>query len=941
MNEAKSTVFLSYASEDRNTVAKVYDLLAEDSRLALWFDQESLIGGENWEATITDRLSQVDFVVFFLSRQAEADQNRFFQREIRLAQVRAEQLPVGQRFIIPVLLEEFQPKREFSEIHWVRLYDPDGMDQLKRALSPSDATDAWDRITEQKRLVEEDGGANEADAETDARRIDASKPLSAEPQGLGEPPAEWEIKANELVGNRALFITSKSDKQLFAAGYRVANHPIFAKSQRRILQGPEAMRATDFAELILNQKGVYGADGDLDKPVVLLVVVSNLQFLNSIVKDWSLIITQQSELRRMRIALVFLMGEAVRRTVEFPPAGTDFEEFHWDIPVVDKQSTAEGTVDENVLIDVLESGAPAEKAAMFVGGFFARQRRADFDFLLEILLKDQVQPIEREAGATLDPEGEVQSRRTEMGERPAIDQWRETKRTIIAKVGLQMERDGDQRLISYSGREDLVRDVLWDDFDYPIEAFLRLHREGLLFKEDLSESINLGMMALAMEVGAQAPNRFGANWLSSLVKGFISAHKELWSNLLGDSPLIAQIVDQIGDKLGFRYQNLFYGQMSSLCGSLYSVAGTRGNVETFLANLLERRDYRTYWKLVQKLRRTPSFDFYRSVRELIRSSPTPDNQIVRQVFEVMAKQAAISAESCEEVVRQVYEWLPRQKQKQESKQDETESAEKDSSPADATDRPEPEETKAPEAVGDEEKPADTAACSETKPKEQAEGQTDPAENAQPESPPPATPNEIDPLAAKNEDKPVVQEERSFAWANTLSFLVQALAESLEELGQRDVSGRQLSFTMLGADAAGRPSERWLTLLRDWLLHPDFAVGVARYRGEGRVRPSRWIKESRQDEECQSQQAIQYLAKFLELWHQAAAMVYSDDPRQTLAGFVFQSLSHPARVKIKEQWVLISEDYERGLEEISPFGSTAQQHATLKRFWKTTMALRRL
>jgi hypothetical protein len=127
-----SLAFLCHAEEDEAAVARVGDRLEGDA-IITWFSPKSLAAGADWKAEIDSAMEAADFVVVFLSKVA-VNKRGYFQREVKRAFELREQLPDGERFIIPVLLEDFAPPARFADIHWIRLNEADGYHRLATAL---------------------------------------------------------------------------------------------------------------------------------------------------------------------------------------------------------------------------------------------------------------------------------------------------------------------------------------------------------------------------------------------------------------------------------------------------------------------------------------------------------------------------------------------------------------------------------------------------------------------------------------------------------------------------------------------------------------------------------------------------------------------------------------------------------------------------------------
>lgn len=126
-------IFLCHATEDESIVESVADRLRQDGFLT-WLAPKDLKGGDIWKNKIDDALDRADFVLVFLSK-ASSCKKGYFQHELRYAFEQRDLRPEGERYIIPVLLEAFDPPRRFGDIQWVRLWEPDGYERLMRSVA--------------------------------------------------------------------------------------------------------------------------------------------------------------------------------------------------------------------------------------------------------------------------------------------------------------------------------------------------------------------------------------------------------------------------------------------------------------------------------------------------------------------------------------------------------------------------------------------------------------------------------------------------------------------------------------------------------------------------------------------------------------------------------------------------------------------------------------
>jgi hypothetical protein len=126
-------VFLCHASDDKPAVRALYGRLVEDG-IDVWFDEESLIGGQDWRKEIPKAIRNSDAVLVCLSRRA-INKSGYVQKEIAFALDVAEEQPEEANFIIPVRLEECTVLARLQHRQWVNLFENNGYIKLKRALN--------------------------------------------------------------------------------------------------------------------------------------------------------------------------------------------------------------------------------------------------------------------------------------------------------------------------------------------------------------------------------------------------------------------------------------------------------------------------------------------------------------------------------------------------------------------------------------------------------------------------------------------------------------------------------------------------------------------------------------------------------------------------------------------------------------------------------------
>lgn len=99
-----STVFMSYAREDRERVLPFYERL-EALGFHPWMDLYTLRQGESWETQIRAAVREADFFVHFLS-VGSLRKDGYQQQEVALARRAAAEMPRGTIFMLPARLEE-------------------------------------------------------------------------------------------------------------------------------------------------------------------------------------------------------------------------------------------------------------------------------------------------------------------------------------------------------------------------------------------------------------------------------------------------------------------------------------------------------------------------------------------------------------------------------------------------------------------------------------------------------------------------------------------------------------------------------------------------------------------------------------------------------------------------------------------------------------------
>lgn len=121
-------VFLSYASEDRDTAVAIRDAL-EAQHLNVFFDKDDLKAGDDWAAKLRRSIANSALFVPVISRSTLTPKARYFRDEWNEALEQAAMMPPNRGFLMPVAIDETSEQHEalpddLRRVHWARL--PDG-----------------------------------------------------------------------------------------------------------------------------------------------------------------------------------------------------------------------------------------------------------------------------------------------------------------------------------------------------------------------------------------------------------------------------------------------------------------------------------------------------------------------------------------------------------------------------------------------------------------------------------------------------------------------------------------------------------------------------------------------------------------------------------------------------------------------------------------------
>jgi len=124
MNASKA-VFLSYASQDAEVARRIADALRA-AGVEVWFDQDTLVGGDAWDQKIRGQVSACALFVPVISANTQERQEGYFRLEWHLAEQRSLLIAKGRPFIVPVSIDATRERGAlvpdaFNAVQWTKL----------------------------------------------------------------------------------------------------------------------------------------------------------------------------------------------------------------------------------------------------------------------------------------------------------------------------------------------------------------------------------------------------------------------------------------------------------------------------------------------------------------------------------------------------------------------------------------------------------------------------------------------------------------------------------------------------------------------------------------------------------------------------------------------------------------------------------------------------
>jgi len=166
-------VFLCHASTDKPKVRELYRYLRRRG-INPWFDEEHLVGGQDWQIEIPKALATSDAIIICLTKNS-VDKEGYIQKEIKFALDKALEMPEGRIFLIPVKFEECEVPFALSRYQWVDLTIEFGYSKMMKALKFRASQLERTTVELPKKAVEEENLALEKAAREKEEREAAEK----------------------------------------------------------------------------------------------------------------------------------------------------------------------------------------------------------------------------------------------------------------------------------------------------------------------------------------------------------------------------------------------------------------------------------------------------------------------------------------------------------------------------------------------------------------------------------------------------------------------------------------------------------------------------------------------------------------------------------------------------------------------------------------------
>jgi len=143
MSEPTKAVFLSYARDDAAAARRIAEAL-RSAGLEVWFDENELRGGDQWDAKIRKQINDCTLFLPIISSHTQERNKGYFRLEWKLAVEQTHLMLEGVPFLAPIVIDDTTESgaavpAEFMRVQWTRLPGalptPQFVGQVKRLLN--------------------------------------------------------------------------------------------------------------------------------------------------------------------------------------------------------------------------------------------------------------------------------------------------------------------------------------------------------------------------------------------------------------------------------------------------------------------------------------------------------------------------------------------------------------------------------------------------------------------------------------------------------------------------------------------------------------------------------------------------------------------------------------------------------------------------------------
>lgn len=128
----KRRVFIIYAREDLEAARKLSANLRELG-FNPWLDVDEISPGQVWRKSVINALEKSSMALVLISKHLA--KKGFVQEELKVAMGILQEREKDISPVIPVRLDESEVPESLSHIHWVNLFEENGIDRLVKGLS--------------------------------------------------------------------------------------------------------------------------------------------------------------------------------------------------------------------------------------------------------------------------------------------------------------------------------------------------------------------------------------------------------------------------------------------------------------------------------------------------------------------------------------------------------------------------------------------------------------------------------------------------------------------------------------------------------------------------------------------------------------------------------------------------------------------------------------